>query len=155
MAPNFPELSSFSTLLKFALALEETAADLADRAAARSECAPWQDALTSCVRRHTQRRKQLEQMRRERLNEVVLQPIYGMSRVDYLPPLELPPGADGEKIIAEIVAVEAAAARFYDDAAANAANVLIGAEKTLRRLARESRALGVALAAQEGAQASF
>lgn len=141
--PNFPELSSFGTLLGFALALEQNTAALARAAAARDDCAAWRDALESGARKHDKRHKQLERMKRERLNEVVLQPIKGMARDEYVPALELPAAPD--QALATVAAADETTARFYDDAAAVAVNVLGGLDRTFRRLAKESRALASGL----------
>lgn len=142
---EFPELTSFGTLLKFALALEETAAELARAAGADDRCAPWRDHLAGCAGKHDRRAKQLERLRRERLNEVVLQRIEGLNGADYAPTIDTSKEKSAEQMIAEIVGVEDAVARFYDDAADIAANVLGGVTKTFKKLARESRLLAGAL----------
>ncbi len=139
---DFPELTSFGLLFKFAIVTERAAAELAGLAAERDECADRQSELADCAGRHGKRGEQLERIRRERLNEVVLQRIDGMDRAKYVPVLDLPPGGQAME---RIIALEESAARFYDDAAAIAANVLAGVEKTLRRLARENRSLAASL----------
>ncbi len=140
---NLPELTSFGTLFKFAMALEELAARLTAQAAADPACVSWHDQLAVCARKHTKRARELERLRRERLNEVVLQPISGMEREHYLTPTELP--ADAEQIVKQLAALEEAVARFHDDAAAIAANVLTGMDRKLRKLAAESRQLAAGL----------
>ena len=120
MAATFPELNSYGTLVAFAQSLEQVAEAVAE--AAGSEKA---------ARKHGKRARQLEQIFRERLNEVVLQPLAGMDRAAYLP-------AEG----IALSALEALIARFYDDAATAAAEVLIGVDRTFRKWAEESRELG-------------
>ncbi len=149
MAVDFPELTSFGTLLKFALAIEQAAADLAGLASSREACAASCDELARCAKKHQKRGRQLERLRQERLNEVVLQPIDGMERARYVPALELPQDADAGQTIALVASVEEAAARFYDDAAEIAANVLTGVDRTFTRLARESRSLATKLSAEK------
>ena len=143
MDVSFPELTSFGTLLKFALVIEEAVARLAREAAEMEVCAKWGAELAACAKKHTKRNKQLERLRRERLNEVVLQPISGMERADYLPDMELP--VEPAAIIAVLVANEEKTARFFDDAADIAANVLGGVDRTFRKLAKESRRLAEGL----------
>jgi len=140
---NLPELTSFGTLFKFALALEGVAAQQAEQAAANPACAARRDQLAVCARKHAKRVRELERLRRERLNEVVLQPISGMERARYLPPTDLPEG--GEEIVNQIAALEEMVARFHDDAAEIAANVLTGMDRKLRKLAEESRKLAAGL----------
>jgi hypothetical protein len=143
MSIYFPELTSFGTLLSFALSLEEAAAELAQGAAQSSEGKPWCGALEICATKHKKRGQQLEILRRERLNEVVLQSISGMDRAQYLPALDLP--SDGAQAALAVVAVEETAARFYDAAAAKAVEVLGGLERTLRKLSQENRSLADSL----------
>jgi hypothetical protein len=134
MAESFPELTSFGTLFGFALALEDRVADLASGAAKDEAAADRRDQLLGCASTHAKRHRQLERLRRERLNEVVLQAISGMDGADYLP-------AADARDLAAVVAAEEATARFYDDAALIAANVLSGMDRKFRKLAAESREL--------------
>jgi hypothetical protein len=146
MTRSFPELTSFGTLLTFAHSLEETAADFANDAAENGECEAWRTDLENCARSHRKRSTQMERVRRERLNEVVLQPIYGMERTRYIPQTEI--GSeyrDGEKVVDQVISIEDTVASFYEDAAAHAENVLSGVERTFRKLARESAILAKTL----------
>jgi len=143
-AADFPELTSFGTLLKFALAMERAAAEIA-KLAEREECETRRDELIHCARRHTKRGGQLERVRRERLNEVVLQRIDGMEAREYIPALDLPADATGPETMERMISVEESAACFYDDAAKIAANVLAGVDRTLRKLAKENHSLAASL----------
>ncbi len=135
---TFPELNSFGTLLGFAQALEETGVELAGLAGDAEPAA----AMAGCAKKHEKRGKELQRLRRERLNEVVLQAIDGMERDEYLPPREL--SADPA---ATMIQYEETAARFYDAAAAIAKNVLVGVDKKLKKMAKENRKLADALRA--------
>lgn len=136
---DFPELASFGTLLEYALALEEVLARAGTAAAAAGP------ALQDLARKHEKRRQQLERMRRERLNEVVLQAITGMDRESYLPDALLMSedlaSTDIGGIMSHLAVAETRAGAFYDDAAGVAVNVLGGLDKTFRKLAAENRAL--------------
>ena len=81
----------------------------------------------------------MEQLRRERLNEVVLQPLSGMDREAYLPKLDA--AEDTTRLIETIADLETLIACFFEDAAKVGADVLIGVDKTFLKLARESRSL--------------
>ena len=148
-AADFPELTSFGTLFKFALVMERAALELASLARERKECMARRDDLSNCARRHRKRLEQLERVRRERLNEVVLQRIHGMEGPEYMPALGFPEDATERETIERVIAVEETAARFYEDAASIAANVLAGVDRTLRKLAQENRALAEALKMQK------
>ena len=136
MAGEFPELTSFGTLFIYAGALEKALGGLATKVA---EVAPDAAAKTlkTAIRKHGKRGIQLANMRRERLNEVVLQPLSGMDRGDYLPPAELP--TDATAALAALADAEETAARFYDDAATLGGDVLMGVDKTFRKYGKQSR----------------
>lgn len=145
MSVVFPELVSFGTLLKFALSLEQTVEEAAREAAERDACRDVREELLSCAKKHKKRYETLERLRRERLNEVVLQPIEGMNHVDYIPEAALNGLTDAKQMLGQVVSAEETTARFYDDAARIAANVLSGVERTFKKLASESRTLAGAL----------
>ncbi len=135
---KFPELSSFGTLLNFAQALEQTAVIFALEASKREDCASYREELESCASRHKKRDKKLQRMRQEQLNEVVLQPLEGMRRIDYLPADGLPPEGNTQETIETVAGAEEIIARFYLDAANIAENVLGGLPKTFKKLATQS-----------------
>ena len=143
MGIDSPEVTSFGTLLGYALNLEAALADLATRAAEIAAGDSGHDALATTARKHIKRGRQLERLRRERLNEVVLQAITGIDRRAYIPVLDLPGDAAGAA--RTVAAAEDLAAGFYLDAAAIAKNVLTGTERTFVKLAAESRSLAAAL----------
>ncbi len=127
MSSEFPELTSFGTVILFAQALEARAGSLAGEV-----------GEPKAARLHTKRAKRLELLRRERLNEVVLQPLTGLDRAEYLP-------AEGLSGAAGLATLEDTTARFYRDALEHAADVLGGLERTFDRFARESDKLAAAL----------
>jgi hypothetical protein len=137
VAVLFPELVSFGALFSFAVALETVAGTLATEAAEKPACAAMRDQLLDTARRHEKRGRQLERLRRERLNEVVLQPIGGMDRSRYLPELDL--SSDGSNAVLHLASLEERSARFYEDTAIRADGVLGGVGRTLDRLAEENR----------------
>ncbi len=135
MSTEFPELTSFGTVILFAQALESAAADLASAA---MEAGDTGDAVKKAARLHTKRGKRLEFLRKERLNEVVLQPLTGLDRAEYLPPEDLS-GVSG------LATLEDVTVRFYRDALTRAVDVLGGLERTFERFARESEDLAARL----------
>ena len=138
MAVEFPELNSFGTLLRFAQALEQHAAEVAAEPAASQPA--WAARLGACSKKHAKRVGRVDRMRRERLNEMTLQPLEGMARDDYLP-ADLPDGASTDQVLATVVAIEETVARFYTDAAEVGGDTLSGLGRTFGKLAKESLAL--------------
>jgi len=143
MTIEFPQITSFGTLLKFAQALDQTAADLEDQAAGLPALAEHQAPLAAMSRKHARRVGDLERLARERLNEVVLQPLSGMARGEYLPPTTLPDDAAG--ILGTLAGLEDLSARFYGDAADRAVNLLGGLDRTFKRFVKEDRKRAEAL----------
>ena len=132
---DFPVLNSFGTLIRFALALEESLGSLASQAATLPASAAKAPLLAEMVKKHAKQQKKLERMAREQLNEVVLQPIEGMLREDYLPPQEL-----GTDALSTLAGAQGLAVRFYTDTADMAADVLAGLARQFRKLASRSEA---------------
>jgi len=141
MNAQFPDITSFGTLLGFAQALEEAAAALAAQAAAPEDAA--RALCESCAKMHAKRARELARLRRERLNEVVLQPVAGMDRADYLPDALLP--EDREQALAHLGEIEERAARFYRDACRCARHVLGGLERSFAKMAAQSAEAAVIL----------
>ena len=139
MTKKFPELTSFGTLLTFAHSLEETAGAFAHQAARCKACNERREELENCADRHKRRSEQVDRIRRERLNEVVLQPIYGMERARYLPHnVIVSDSCEAEELLDGVAALEERVAAFYEETATRAQNVLGGVERTFKKLARES-----------------
>lgn len=136
MAVEFPEITSFGTLLKFALALEQNCAALESQTAGLESCAPHRSALTAMAKKHARRITDLERLSRERLNEVVLQPLSGIARDEYLPATTLPDD-DAAGVLAALAGLEELSARFYSDAAERAVNLLGGLDRTFKRFVKE------------------
>jgi hypothetical protein len=136
MTAEFPEITSFGTLLKFALALEQTAAALEGEAAGHPACAAHASTLQSFAERHTRRLGDLERLQRERLNEVILQPLGGMVADEYRPPQALPSGDDAV-VLGALAELEERSARFYGDSAERAVNLLGGLDRTFKRFVKE------------------
>ena len=131
------ELTSFGMLFTHAVALETRAAALAGQAVAQAAAGAEKAGLEGCAGLHRRRVADLERLRRERLNVVVLQPVAGMARERYVFPETLP--AEARASAGVLGQVEEILARFYEDGA-RAAGAWAGLERVFRRYAAESRA---------------
>ena len=135
---EFPEITTFGTLVRFALELERVAAEVDEELAADPSCAAAAGALKELAEKHRSRIALLEETRREKLNEAVLEPISDISREDYLVDTAVPKGA-GVKIAASFAAAaEDTSARFYSDTARIAKSILHGAVRIFERMAKEN-----------------
>ena len=135
---EFPEISSFGTLVRFALELERVAAAMYEELAADPSCAAGAEAFRALAENHRARVALLEETRREKLNEAVLEPISDIKGADYLVDTAVPKGAGAKGAAAHAAKVEETSARFYTDTARTAKNILHGAVRILERMAKEN-----------------
>lgn len=125
------ELGTFGAILGFAIELEEEAARLYD-SAARGEL---ERVCAERARGARKRLRRLERARRELVSEMILESITGLDSGDYAVTRHLESKTDERTLLAQARDLEAAAARFYRDAAAKMP--IREVARLLRRLADE------------------
>lgn len=135
---DLPEINSFGTLVRFAIGLEHHALAFTEACAERTDLASRADLLSRLQRDHRRRSRRLERLKREQLNEVVLEPISGMERDRYLPPALPTPDRDASQVIQDLAALEQNTARFYADSADHARGALSGLARTFRKMGDRS-----------------
>lgn len=118
-----PELNSFGSLVRHAMLLEE-------HAAAACKALPGSGFAELAIR-HENRLRLLERTRREKLSEIMLEPIEGLEGADYVPA----PNMEGLPLAQEL---EILSARFYRDSARIARMVLAEVSRIFERLAQEN-----------------
>ncbi len=111
------ELNTFGALLKFALELEDAAARCYEEAAQAARDEALRSALAARAESTKRNRQRLERVRREQVNEMLLESIEGLRESDYRPAADPAPGAAGEDLTASAAELESACERFYRDAA--------------------------------------
>lgn len=135
---EFPEITTFGTLVRFALELERVAAVIYEELASDPSCAAGAEKFKALAENHRSRVSLLEETRREKLNEAVLEPISDISKDQYAIATDVPKGA-GLKASSDFAAkVEETSARFYGDTAKTAKNILHGAVRIFERMAKEN-----------------
>ncbi len=137
---EFPEISSFGTLVRFALELERVSAAIYEELAADPSCAAGAEAFRSLAENHRTRIALLEETRREKLNEAVLEPISDIKGADYLVDTAVPKGAGARAAADYAAGIEETSVRFYMDTARIAKNILHGAVRIFERMAKENHA---------------
>ena len=132
---SFPEISTFGSLIRFALELEKVATSLYEGS---SKTYPNVAALPLLADAHRKRSQLLEHTRQQKLNEMILEPIYDLNGNDYaLNPNENSPSALKELIkTAEII--EDKSARFYSNSARLAKSLLAESSRIFQKLAKEN-----------------
>ncbi len=132
------ELSTFGSVLTFAIGLEEKSARFYEAGASNARLAPHKAALLALAEGNRKRRELLLTTRRENVTEMVLEPIAGLRAEDY----EVSPPAQGATAPAAVLAcaaeLEARSARFYSEVAAQGKRFLAGVARTFSRLANEN-----------------
>jgi hypothetical protein len=121
-----PELNTLGALMRFAISRE---AETADRYAEWATAAEAPASFSELAAEHTLRAERLTRLLREQLNEMILEPISGLSVADYPGPA------------ADMTDVERELARLHTDIVTQAGHVLPGASRTLTRFAERSRQL--------------
>ena len=128
MAVHFPEVTTFGTLMSFAMALEELAIEL---------CVAQGDPAAGLAKKHKKRLARLEEVRRERLNEVILEPLHGVDAARHLDGLH----PSNDESAARLALLERRSADFYLDSARLAGNMLAEIARIFERLAKENQKL--------------
>ncbi|MFQ6116970.1 MAG: ferritin-like domain-containing protein [Candidatus Bipolaricaulia bacterium] len=111
------ELTTFGALLQFALELEGTAVQFYEEAAKVAQQAEVQEDFQTSAGEGKRYRKKLERMRRENVNEMLLESFQGLEGKDYRMELGLSPDMGDGELRALALQLEGALERFYRDAA--------------------------------------
>lgn len=132
---QFPEITTFGSLIRFALELENTAINLYEGSA---KTLPNIAALPLLCDVHRKRYQTLELTRREKLNEMILEPIYELKRDDYLIEINGVKNAPAKDILKMAIDLEEQSAKFYSDSANIAKSLLAEASRIFQKLAKEN-----------------
>lgn len=137
---EFPECTTFGAVIRFSLELEKGAAGVYEELAAKPELASAAETFRALAAAHKKRETLLENTRREKLNEMILEPIQDIVREDYLIETKVPAGLDVKGAAKFAADIEATSARFYADSAKIAKMLLAEAARIMDRLSKESLA---------------
>mgnify|MGYP001765525332 FL=1 len=137
---EFPQVTNFGTLIRFALELERVAAATYEELAADPSCAPGAETFRALAENHRARVALIEETRREKLNEAVLEPISDIDGASYSLEPAVPKGAGARAAADYAAGIEETSVRFYMDTARIAKNILHGAVRIFERMAKENHA---------------
>jgi len=130
-----PELTTFGSVMRFALELEAATAAFYEAAAKELEPDGPSTLARELAAQHASRQKLLERTRQQKLNEVVLEPISGLDGKKYV--FDAAP-APRDRVLPRAVALETIAAQFFVDSGEVAKALLTEASRTFRKLAEEN-----------------
>jgi rubrerythrin len=128
------ELGTVGAVLAFAIKLEGRSAEFYEEAASLVQDSPVREDFLSLGEAKRKRKKRLERSRREYVNEMLLEPIEGLTGSDYLIETELTSDMDSVAVLRLAKAAEEHNRRLYVDAAEKISH--------LPQLARVFRKLG-------------
>ena len=144
---DFPECTSFGSVIRFALELEKAASNVYDELAGRPNLASAQEPLKALSETHRKRSELLEHTRREKLNEMILEPIQDLDSSNYLVETEVPDGLDMAGAKAFAGKIEETSSRFYVDSSKTAQSLLAEAARILDKMGKENEAIKAKLEA--------
>lgn len=137
---EFPECTTFGAVIRFALELEKGAAGVCEELAKEPKMGPAAEIFRALAESHKKRGTAIEDMRQQKLNEMILEPIQDMHRENYLISTEYPKGADAKTAGRFAAKIEETSAKFYADAARIAKPLMSEGSRLLDKLSKESLA---------------
>ena len=132
------QIVTFGAMIKFALELERVAGQFYQQAA---EQKPWQrHALTfsSFASESAKREARLERLRRENINEILLEPILGLEEANYRISADAARVTSFSQLIGRALDMEEKVGRFYSDSASKAKSILAEASRILEKLGSQN-----------------
>jgi len=135
---EFPECRTFGSVIRFSLELEKVASAVYDEMAANAGLASAAETFKALSAAHKKRTDLLEHTRREKLNEMILEPIQDLNRDDYMIPTEIPGSLDVKSAAQFASKIEETSSRFYSDSSKVAKMLLAEAARIMDRLGKEN-----------------
>lgn len=138
---EFPECTTFGAIIRFSMELEKGAVAVYEELAGKPGLASVAEAFRANAAAHRKREVLLEHTRREKLNEMILEPIQDLNGEDYIPDLGVPVDPDAKAALSIVIGIEETSHRFYTDAADIAKSLLAEAARIMERMGKENQAL--------------
>jgi len=133
---KFPEMKTFSSVIRYSLCLEEALEEFYKSAAQCLPAAAGEFQKLADI--HRARYELLEDTRQQKLNEMILEPVCGLERDEYLPDVDIENEAD---LVRKAVKAEENAGKFYTHLSDAARELSREASKVYLRMAKENEKL--------------
>jgi hypothetical protein len=137
---DFPECTTFGSVIRFALELEKGAAGVYEELSMEPKAAAAAEMFKALAAAHKKRGELLEFTRQQKLNEMILEPIQDMRREAYIIDTRTPKGVDLKGAAKFLSKIEETSAKFYLDSAKIAKNLMAEAARIMDKLGKESLA---------------
>jgi rubrerythrin len=137
---DFPECTTFGSVIRFALELEKGASGVYEELAKEPSAAAAAETFKALAASHKKRGELLEFTRQQKLNEMILEPIQDMRREDYLIDVKTPKVEDVKAASKFAGKIEETSAKFYLDSAKIAKMLMAEASRIMDKLGKENQA---------------
>lgn len=137
---EFPECTTFGAVIRFALELEKGAVAVYDELSRDPRLSAGAETFKALAAAHKKRSDLLEYARREKLNEMIQEPIQDLSSKQYIPNLAIPKDPDLKAAAKFASAMEDKSASFYGDMSRIAKNLLSEAARIMDKMSKENLA---------------
>ena len=129
------DLTTFGMIIKFSLELEHRCIGLYERLLVID------DSYDPSLKDHQRRVRILEDVRREKLNEIMLEPIAGLTTKDYDLLIELADDADAGQLRQTLIRLEEQSGAFYRDISQKVNSFSKEITRIVERMAKENNRL--------------
>jgi rubrerythrin len=137
---DFPECTTFGSVIRFALELEKGASGVCEELAKEPKAAAAAETFKALAAAHKKRGELLEFTRQQKLNEMILEPIQDIKRENYLIDTRTPKGADVKTAAKFAARIEETSSKFYLDSAKIAKMLMAEAARIMDKLGKENLA---------------
>lgn len=144
---DFPECTTFGAVVRFSIELEKGAAGVYEELIQDPKAASAAALFKELAELHKKRMAQVENMRQQKLNEMILEPIQDMKRELYLIDTNVPKGADAKAGAVFAMKIEETSSRFYVDAAKIAKTIMAEGSRFMDKMGKENLAIKAKLVA--------
>ena len=135
---EFPECTSFGSVIRFGIELEKGTAAIYEELGRDPRLTNGKEIFSLLGAAHKKRGNLLEDTRREKLNEMILEPIQDMRGEKYIIDTKVPPGMDLKAAAKFAAMAEESSSAFYLDASRVAKMLLAEAARIMERLGKEN-----------------
>ena len=130
------DIKTFGSLLGFSIKLEESAINFYNKASRDSKFLDIAGDLSDLVKGNKKRKTTLERIRRENVNEMILQPISGLKPCSSLININVEGSNKYLDILKKAIELEESSSKFYLDASNKANLILAEASRYFKKLAK-------------------
>lgn len=135
---DFPECTTFGAVIRFGIELEKGTAAIYEELGNDPRLAKGQETFKMLGTVHKKRGNLLEDTRREKLNEMILEPIQEMRGEKYIIDTKVPPGMDLKAAAKFAAMAEERSSAFYLESSKVAKMLLAEAARIMERLGKEN-----------------